>query len=119
MAEALTAALGGWDMWLKALVIFVVLDYLSGILAAIVEQKVNSEIGYKGVIKKVFIFVLVAVAQVADVVMGTDVIRVAVVGFYIGVEGMSILENAGRSGLPLPEELKNTLTQLRGQGENE
>lgn len=114
---ALAAVLGGWDMWLKALVIFVVLDYLSGVMAAAAQKRLNSEIGYKGIIKKVFIFVLVAVAFEVDVLLGTNAVRIAVIGFYLGTEGLSILENAGKTGIPLPEPLKQALMQIRGEKE--
>ncbi len=111
--NVITALIGGWDMWLKALVIFVVLDYLSGLLAAAYLKQLSSEIGFKGVCKKVLIFVLVAVAYQVDVLAGSTIIRVAVIGFYIGTEGLSILENAGKAGLPLPPKLKDTLLQMR------
>jgi len=111
--------LGGWDMWLKALVIFVVLDYISGLLAAFVEKKLNSEIGFKGVTKKVFIFILVAVAFNIDQLMGSQILRQAVIGFYIGTEGLSILKNAGRAGLPLPQVLRNALEELQKQKEGD
>lgn len=110
--EALAAVLGGWDMWLEMLVLFVVLDYISGLLAAFTEKNLNSEVGFKGVCKKVFIFILVAVAFSLDQLMGTQFIRMAVIGFYIGIEGLSILKNAGRSGLPIPEVLKNALEEI-------
>ena len=112
---ALAAMLGGWDMWLKALIIFVVLDYLSGVMAAATQKKLNSEVGYKGIIKKVFVFVLVAVAFEVDILLGTNAVRIAVIGFYLGTEGLSILENAGKAGIPLPEPLKQALIQIRGE----
>jgi toxin secretion/phage lysis holin len=119
VVEGLAAMMGGWDVWLKALVIFVILDYLSGLLAAATLKQLNSEVGFKGIIKKVLIFVLVAVAYEVDVLLGLTVIRMAVIGFYLGTEGLSILENAGRAGLPLPEPLKNALAQLRNQAEED
>jgi len=115
----LGAALGGWDMWLKALVLFVVLDYASGLLAAFVEKKLNSEVGFKGVAKKMFIFILVAVAFNIDVLMGTHILRQAVIGFYLGTEGLSILKNAGRAGLWVPEILKSALEELRKKGDTD
>ncbi|HOO12364.1 MAG TPA: phage holin family protein [Bacillota bacterium] len=111
--ETLAACMGGWDVWLKALVLFVVLDYLSGVLAAGVQKKLDSSVGYKGIAKKVFIFILVAVAVQVDILAGSNVIRLAVVGFSLGIEGLSILENAGRAGIPLPEPLINALVQLK------
>ncbi|MGS0765903.1 phage holin family protein [Syntrophomonas curvata] len=113
---AIAQVLGGWDMWLQALVLFVVLDYITGLMAAAIEKKLRSEVGFRGVMKKVFIFCLVAVAFQADMLLGTEIIRVAVIGFYLGTEGLSILENAGRAGLPLPEALRNALIQVKGSG---
>ena len=113
IAEAFSGVLGGWDAWLQTLVLFVVLDYISGIMAAAVQKKLNSEIGFRGIVKKVFIFILVAVAFKLDMLFGTDVIRIAVIGFYLGTEGLSILENAGKANLPLPEFLTKALQQLR------
>jgi len=105
---AIAQVLGGWDMWLQALVLFVVLDYITGLMAAAIEKKL------RGVMKKVFIFCLVAVAFQADMLLGTEIIRVAVIGFYLGTEGLSILENATRAGLPIPDTLKDTLIQIKG-----
>jgi len=116
LGGVLAEILGGWDVWLKALVLFVVLDYISGVLAAFYEKKLNSAIGFKGIIKKVFIFVLVAVAFEVDILTGTNIIRCAVIGFYIATEGLSILENAGRAGLPLPEILLDALEQMKERG---
>lgn len=103
-------------MWLKALVLFVVLDYITGLLAAAVLKKLSSEVGFKGICKKVLIFCLVAVAYEVDILLGLTVWRMAVIGFYLGIEGLSILENAGKAGLPLPEGFKNMLAQLRDSG---
>lgn len=105
--------LGGWNMWLKALVLFIVLDYISGLLAAYVEKKLNSQIGFKGIAKKLFIFILIAVAYQIDTLLGSTAIRIAVIGFYIGIEGLSILENAGRAGVPIPSVLKESLEKLQ------
>lgn len=119
-AEGLCSLLGGWDLWLKALIVFVILDYLSGVMAAFIEGKLNSEIGFRGVCKKVFIFILIAIAFQLDILFGITAIRTATIGFYIATEGFSILENAGRSGLPLPNTLKNAFEQLKDldNGEN-
>lgn len=111
--------LGGWDMWLQAIVMFAVADYIAGILAAAFEQKLDSRIGFRGIIKKMFMFILIAVAFQLDVLLKTDIIRIAVIGFYLGIEGLSILENAGRCGLPLPQILKDALVQMKSKGETE
>ncbi len=113
---ALAHLLGGWDIWLEILVLFVVLDYVSGLLAAFTEKNLNSEVGFRGVTKKVFIFILVAVGFSLDQIMGTQFIRLAVIGFYIGIEGLSILKNAGRAGLPIPEVLANALEEIHQGG---
>ena len=115
VGSTLGAALGGWDALLKYLVFFIVLDYVSGFIASGIEGRLSSRIGYRGVAKKVFILILVAVAFSIDQLIGTDMVRNAVAGFYLGVEGLSILENAGRVGIPLPSILKNTLEILKSK----
>ena len=117
VGSSLGAALGGWDALLKALVIFIILDYASGLIASGIEGKLSSRIGFIGVAKKVFILILVAVAFNVDQLTGTDMIREAVIGFYLGIEGLSILENAGRVGIPLPAVLKNTLEVMKSKKE--
>ena len=110
--------LGGLDGFVYALVAVVVLDYLTGIMCAIVERKLSSEIGFRGIFKKVAIFVMIAVAHIVCThVLGYDsaAIRTAVIFFYIANEGLSVLENASRLGLPVPEKLKDVLSQLRNR----
>ncbi|MCG9966883.1 phage holin family protein [Pelotomaculum terephthalicicum JT] len=113
------SVLGGWDMLLKALVIMVALDYASGLLAAFVEKTLNSEVRFKGVAKKVLIFILVAVAFNIDQTVGTTIIRTAVISFYIGIEGLSVLKNAGRAGLPVPDVLAKALEEIQKKSSNE
>ena len=108
--------LGGWDSWLEILVLFMVLDYITGLAAGFIQKKLHSGVAFAGVCKKVFVFALVAVAYGVDQLMGTEIIRVAVIGFYIGVEGLSILKNAGIAGLPLPAVLENALEEMREKG---
>lgn len=107
--------LGGLDGFIYALIIFVVIDYLTGLMAAIVECKLSSEIGFRGIFKKVLIFLLVAVGNIIDNnLIGTGgAIRTAVIFFYISNEGISIIENSIRIGLPVPEKLKDVLEQLQ------
>jgi toxin secretion/phage lysis holin len=107
--------LGGFDGFIYALITFVVIDYLTGLMAAIVERKVSSEIGFKGIFKKVLIFLLVAVGSVIDKnLIGTgSALRTAVIFFYISNEGISIMENSIRIGLPVPDKLRNVLEQLK------
>jgi len=121
VGSSLCQALGGWDALLRALVFFIVLDYASGLLASGIEGRLSSRVGFKGVAKKVLILMLVAVAFKVDQLTSTQLMRNSVVGFYLGIEGLSILENAGRVGIPLPAVLKNTLEVLKnkdGKGED-
>ena len=113
--------LGGCDGLLYALLAFVVLDYITGIMCAVVDHQLSSEIGFKGIFKKVLIFALVGIGQILDVhVIGTGaVMRTAVIFFYLSNEGISLLENAGHLGLPIPEKLKAVLEQLHDRAEKE
>ena len=106
--------LGGWDGFLYALVAFVVIDYLTGIMAAILEKRLSSEVGFRGIFKKVLIFSLVAVAHIIDsqLIQTGSAIRTAVIFFYLSNEGISIIENAAKIGLPIPEKLRTVLEQL-------
>ncbi|ACO86307.1 phage holin family protein [Clostridium botulinum] len=112
--------LGGIDGFLYALIAFVVIDYLTAIMASILEQKLSSEVGFRGIFKKVLTFVLVGVAHIIDhYLIGSDsAIRTAVIFFYISNEGISILENTAKIGLPIPERLKNILEQLKEKNKN-
>jgi len=105
--------LGGWDGLLYALVAFVCIDYVTGVLCAILEKKLSSEIGMRGIIKKVSIFLIVGVAHIVDSVIGNGgVVRMATIVFFISNEGLSLLENACRIGLPVPPKLRDILSQL-------
>ena len=106
--------LGGMDGLLIALVVMMAIDYVTGIMCAIVDQKLSSAIGFKGIFKKVLILMLVAVANIIDVhVVGTgSALRGATVCFYLSNEGLSILENAVHLGLPVPDGLREALAQL-------
>ena len=113
--------LGGCDGLLIALVIFVTCDYLTGIMCAIADKKLSSEVGFKGICRKVLIFLLVGIANILDVqVIGTgSILRTAVIFFYISNEGVSLLENAAHLGLPIPEKLKAVLEQLHNRSESD
>ena len=113
--------LGGCDGLLIALVIFVTCDYLTGIMCAIADKKLSSEVGFKGICRKVLIFLLVGIGHVLDTqIIGTgSVLRTAVIFFYLSNEGISLLENAGHLGLPIPEKLKIVLEQLHDRAEKE
>ena len=112
----MTYLLGGWSALIQILVAFVVIDYITGVLAAAIRGKLNSNIGLKGIAKKVFIFVIVACGHLVDSAMGTqDLVRDAAIYFYIANELLSILENAGEIGLPVPDILKNAIERLKGK----
>jgi len=106
--------LGGWDGFLYALLAFVLIDYITGLMCAVLDQKLSSEVGFRGIFKKVLIFSLVAVGHIIDqnVIGDGSVIRTAVIFFYLSNEGISILENTVHIGLPVPQKLKDILEQL-------
>lgn len=112
---------GGVDGLLYALIVFMILDYITGIIVAIVKHELCSAIGFKGIAKKVIILALVAVGHILDVhVLGGGAFcRSAVIGFYIANEGISILENAGELSLPLPKKLIAVLKQLKDKNDEE
>ena len=111
--------LGGCDGLLYALLAFVVIDYLTGVMCAISDKTLSSEVGFQGICRKVLIFLLVGVANILDVqVIGTgSVLRTAVIFFYLSNEGVSLLENASYLGLPVPEKIKEVLEQLHDRSE--
>ena len=106
---------------LYALIAFVVIDYITGVMCAIINRELSSAVGFKGIFRKVLIFLLVGIANIIDVqVIGTGaVLRTAVIFFYISNEGVSLLENAGHIGLPIPEKLKEVLAQLHNRTEDD
>ena len=108
---------GGVDGLMTALLIFMVLDYITGLMCAIADKQLSSAVGFKGICKKVLILMLVGVAHIVDlhVVGAGDALRSAVVCFYLSNESVSMLENAAHLGLPIPEKLKSVLTQLHGR----
>lgn len=122
---AIGGALGwfncGLDGFLYALIAFVVIDYLTGLLAAGVQKKLSSEVGFKGIAKKIAIFLLVGIANIidVDVIQNGTALRTAVIFFYLSNEGLSILENAGNIGLPIPEKLKTMLAQLKDKEDDQ
>ena len=111
--------LGGCDGLLYALIAFTAIDYITGVMCAAVDRKLSSEVGFKGICRKVLIFLLVGIANILDVqVIGTgSVLRTAVIFFYISNEGVSLLENAAHLGLPIPEKMKDILEQLHDRAE--
>lgn len=113
--------LGGCDGLLYALIAFVVIDYLTGVMCAINDKTLSSEVGFKGICRKVLIFLLVGIANILDVhVIGAgSVLRTAVIFFYISNEGVSLLENAAHLGLPVPQKIKAVLEQLHERAEDD
>ena len=109
--------LGGMDGLMIALVVFMALDYITGLMCAVIDKKLSSTVGFKGICKKVLILMLVGVANVVDIhIVGTgSALRSAVVCFYLSNESVSMLENAAHLGLPIPEKLKSVLAQLHGR----
>ena len=131
VVQVVFAAVGGgigWffgelDGFFYALLAFVVIDYLTGVMCAIADRNLSSEVGFRGIFRKVLIFVMVGAGHILDaqVVGSGDALRTAVIFFYISNEGVSLLENAAHIGLPVPEKLKDVLAQLhdreKGDGE--
>lgn len=127
MSQAIITLLGGWlgfylggvDGILMALIIFTVADYITGVMCAVVDKKLSSSVGFKGIFRKVLIFVLVGVANILDqhIIQNGSVVRTAVIFFYLSNEGISLLENAAYLGLPIPEQLKVILHQLHERHE--
>lgn len=106
-----TCFLGGCDGLLFALVVFAVADYITGLMCAVIDKKLSTEVGFRGIYRKVLIFILVGIANILDVeVIGTrSILRTAVIFFYLSNEGVSLLENAAALGLPIPTKLKDVL----------
>ncbi len=106
---------GGLDGVMMALLAFIAIDYITGLMVGIVTKTLNSSTGFKGLAKKVFILLLVLIANILDVYImgGSGVVRGVVIAFYIANEGISILENAGKLGVPYPQKLKEVLEQLK------
>nr|DAV35489.1 MAG TPA: holin [Caudoviricetes sp.] len=127
--QVVFAGIGGWLGWflggcdglLYALLAFVVIDYITGIMCAVIDKKLSSAVGFKGIFKKVLIFALVGVGHLLDtrVIGSGSVLRTAVIFFYLSNEGVSLLENATYLGLPIPQKLKSVLEQLHDRSEKE
>ena len=127
--QLIFSALGGWlgyflggcDGLLYTLLAFTAMDYITGIMCAVNDHTLSSEVGFRGICRKVLIFMLVGIANIldADVVGTGSVLRTAVIFFYISNEGVSLLENAAHLGLPVPEKIKTVLEQLHDRAEKE
>ena len=111
--------LGGCDGLLFALMAFVVIDYITGVMCAINDRKLSSEVGFRGICRKVLIFLLVGIGHIVDaqVIGSGGVLRTAVIFFYLSNEGVSLIENAAHLGLPVPDKLKAVLEQLHDRAE--
>lgn len=112
--------LGGVDGFMYALITFVVIDYVTGLMVAVLERKLSSEVGFRGIFKKVMIFTLVGIGNIIDVhlIQNGSAIRTAVIFFYVSNEGISIIENSAKIGLPIPQKLKDILKQLNKEEAN-
>lgn len=127
--QVVFTAIGGWLGWflggcdglLYALIAFVVIDYITGIMCAFADKKLSSSVGFKGICKKVLIFALVGLGHILDtrVIGAGSVLRTAVIFFYLSNEGVSLIENAAHLGLPVPKKLKEVLEQLHDRAEKE
>lgn len=127
--QMVLTAVGGWLGWflgrcdglLIALILFMAVDYVTGVMCAVVDKRLSSTVGFKGIFKKVLILMLVGIAHMLDAaVIGTgSVLRTAIIFFYLSNEGVSLLENATHLGLPVPEKLKAVLQQLHDRAEKE
>ena len=127
--QAVFTAVGGWlgyylggcDGLLIALIVFVVTDYITGVMCAVVDKKLSSAVGFRGIFKKVLIFALVGLGHILDtrVIGAGSVLRTAVIFFYLSNEGVSLIENAAHLGLPVPKKLKEVLEQLHDRAEKE
>ena len=127
--QVVFAGIGGWLGWflggcdglLYALLAFVVIDYVTGIMCAVVDKKLSSTVGFKGIFKKVLIFALVGIGHILDthIIGSGSVMRTAIIFFYLSNEGVSLLENAAYLGLPIPQKLKSVLEQLHDRAEKE
>ena len=127
--QGVFTALGGWLGWflggcdglLYALLLFVLIDYVTGVMCAVIDRKLSSAIGFRGIFKKVLIFALVGIGHILDayVIGAGSVLRTAIIFFYLSNEGVSLIENAAHLGLPVPEKLKAVLEQLHDRAEKE
>lgn len=110
---------GGWDIAFQVLVALIVIDYISGVMVAIINKNLSSQLGIKGIFKKIAILTTVIVAVLIDRAVGTDVLRLAVIFCLCGNEGISLVENLAKLGAPIPQKLIDILVQLRGKGDDD
>ena len=115
VAAVLSNIFGGFDVLFVALLWCILIDYITGICAAVYQKRLNSEVGFKGILKKFVILCIVALAHELAIVVGVPELRDLVVGFYIANEGISILENAGKMNIPVAKALSEFLEQLKNK----
>lgn len=126
MGSIFAEVFGGWDAFLKALIMFMIVDYITGMAVAMFFHKSNktknggasSAVGFQGIVKKFCVFMLIALAVRVDELSGTHYVRSAAIFFFIGNEGLSVLENLGLMGVPYPAFLKKALEVIKDNGEN-
>lgn len=116
VGAAITSKLGGWDLLLQVLVGFVVCDYFLGVMAASINKQLNSKVGFIGIYKKILLFIPIGIAFALDQVLGTEILRNLAIWFYLGNEGLSIVENISKAGVPIPKPVKDALVQLKDKG---
>ena len=104
---------GGYDTMIITLLIFIVIDYLSGVMCVIINKRLSSEVGFKGIFKKIMIILLVGLTNLLGQATGVEGLRYIIISFYLANEGISIIENASVMGLPVPEKVKDILEQLK------
>lgn len=119
IAGIVTYLFGAWDVAFQVLCVFMVIDYITGTMCGYATKELSSQIGFKGVLKKVAMLISIIVAVEVDRVLETDVLRIAVIFCLIGNEGISLLENLTKLGVPIPERLVNALKQIKGKGDED
>lgn len=112
--------LGGFDVALISLIIVMILDYITGVMSAFYNKELSSKVGFKGILKKFFYLIIIALSVRIDNLMGeSSLIRTFVIYYFVANDGLSILENAGELGIKLPKKLFEALDQLKNKGDNE
>lgn len=108
--------LGGFDIMMITLLVFIMIDYITGVMCAIINKKLSSKIGYKGIFKKMLIIILIGLVNLLGKSINIDGLRYVAISFYVANEGLSIIENASIIGVPIPQKIKDILKQLRNKG---
>lgn len=119
IATFFTYLFGGWDVALGILITFMILDYITGVVWAFIQKTLNSEVGFKGLVKKCMILVVLIIATMLDRLLNTEtwIFRTLVAYFYIANEGISLLENISNLGVPIPTKIKDALEQLNKEND--